>query len=361
MNVTSAIQTQYIPTTSKTKTDQEIHNPFKGQDYVLKTLDDEGNELLNNILSDKTDEEKWMFKLSLDMSLSTEVKNGTVVNSTDIDNSKDASIDRLSAFIEERKRINAPDMLGTAGVAEKLLEAYKNNSSFTNIQDREGSVLDDFIEQISSTNETLSFKSSVLQGEINSKVEEKAMELFYTKAESKESIVDINNELAKYKQELLEEYKQSLKAKDDPNNEKEALIKVLLEDTDKKISALERFLTKNIDKEEKVEQPYNIDEHKIKTLDNTGNEALNGLLSGMSDEKKIFAKLVLDFRLSIKEVKFEDGKLNLTYEQNTDPEAIKEKLDRLIYEKEISPDSGLIGKQEWLRILNGLKDAYSSV
>ena len=361
MIITPIINPQDTTASKKTNTKEEIIDPFKGQNYLLNTLDEEGNELLNEALAGKTDDEKWILKLSLDMSLSTEVKNQTLANKTDIDNSRDGSIDSLEAFINERKRLFTPDMLGTVAIATQLLKAYTDSSIPFDIEYQEDDVVDNFFNDLYSK-ESISFSSSKIKDDINKQVEEKAMELFSTKADSPESILDINHELQKYKQSLLKDYKLSLEDTNSPNLEKEAVIKVLLEETDKKTSAFEELLTKKVNTNKEVVIHESIDEHKLETLDDAGNEVLNTLLIGMDDEEKIIVKLMLDFRLMIKDVKFENGELHLTYEKNNNPEAIKEKLDRLIYEKEKSPDSfNLIGKQEWLRILNGLRDSYDNI
>jgi len=355
MNITSVTQTQYA---SKSKNNQEINDPFKGQDYVLNTLDEDGNELLNQALTGKTDKEKWMLKLSLDMALSTEVKDGTVQKIADIDNSRQGTINSLESFIKEKNGINAPDMLGTGAIAEKLLETYKNSETSFNVENQESSVVDKFYNDLYSK-ESLSFSSSRIKDDINDKVTEKAMELFSTKADSPESILDINNELHKYKQILLEEYKLSIKDKDSTNLEKEAVIKVLLDETEKKVSPLEALLTKKVDNNKELTKHINIDEHKLETLDAAGNEALNQLLVGKTDKEKIEIKLVLDFNLMIKEVNVVNGELHLTYEKNTDPKVIKEKLDTLIHDMKKSPNSGSKGTQDVLRIFEGLRDFYT--
>ncbi|MFT5661293.1 MAG: hypothetical protein ACI9TV_001939 [Sulfurimonas sp.] len=249
MNVTLTAQTQYTTASANTeKTNKEGINPTKGQDYVLKTLDDEGNELLNQILEGKTDQEKWMLKLSLDMGLSTEVKNGRVENVTDIDNSKNSSFDRLGSFIEERKRLFTQDILGTDAIAQKLLEAYKSNSTFINSGDREDSVVDKFLEDLYSK-ESISFSAKQTQENIQNKVNEYAKTLVDEMEDTPESQLDVSILLNDYKKELLEEYKDSLKKSNDGSLtlEQQAIIKVLLDDNSKETSHLEKLLTMNSD------------------------------------------------------------------------------------------------------------------
>ena len=244
MQVTSATQTQYIPTTSKTNTEQEIHNPFKGQDYVLKTLDDEGNELLNNALVGKTDEEKWMIKLGLDMELSTEVKDGTLENKTTIDNSKENAMSMLDAFIQRRKELATPDMIGVGAIAEKLLEAYKASNSSFNIQNTEDSVVDSFLDDLYSSGSTAT-ASAITKDTIKNKVNEYAQTLMENRDDTSESKLEVSKILNDYKKELINEYKESLEGSKNGaiTLQQEAIIKVLLDENTQEASSLEKLLS----------------------------------------------------------------------------------------------------------------------
>jgi len=129
MNVSSATQTQYTQATNKTDNNKEIFDPLKGQNLELETLDKEGNNLLNQILSGKSDEEKWKIKLNIDLSLSLEVKNGRLTHITDIDNSKSNVMNSLERYTKSQKELGNPDMIGAVSTAEKLLEAYKASNN----------------------------------------------------------------------------------------------------------------------------------------------------------------------------------------------------------------------------------------
>jgi len=249
MYLTSTNYAKYTTTsTNNEKINKEGISQTKGQDYVLKTLDDEGNELLNQILEGKTDQEKWMLKLSLDMWLSTDVKNGRVENITDINNSRIASVSSLEAYIEEQKILNAPDIQGTGAIAEKLLEAYKSNATFVNVQYREDSVVDDFLEDLYSK-ESISFSAKQIKENIQNKVNEYAQILVDEMGDTPEAQLDISIMLNDYKKELLEEYRDSLENSNDGSStlEQQAIIKVLLDENSKEASHLENFLANDID------------------------------------------------------------------------------------------------------------------
>ena len=246
MNVTSTTQTQYTQATNKSKNNEEIHDPFKGQDYILNTLDEEGNKLLNNILTGKTDEEKWMIKLGLDMELSTEVKDGTLANKTSIDNSKENVMDMLDAYIQRRKELFTPDMIGVGATAEKLLEAYKASGSSFNVQNKEDSVVDDFLDDLyTNTSSTTTTASAITKETIQNKVNEYAQTLMDTRGDTPESKLEVSKMLNDYKKELLQDYKDSLDgAKNDKMTlQQEAIIKVLLDENTKEASSLERLLS----------------------------------------------------------------------------------------------------------------------
>ena len=242
MNVTSAIQTQYTTTTNNNK---KAINPFKGQDYVLNTLDEEGNQLLNDALVGKTDEEKWKIKLGLDMELSIEVKDGRLANRTAIDNSKENAMDRLDLFIQRRKELATPDMIGVGAIAEKLLEAYKASNSSFNIQNKEDSVVDNFLGDLYSSSSTATTTASAITKEnIQNKVNEYAQTLMETRSDTPEPKLEVSKILNDYKKELLNEYKESLEGSKNGNMtlQQEAIIKVLLDENTKEASSLEKLL-----------------------------------------------------------------------------------------------------------------------
>ncbi len=246
MNVTSTSQTAYTTTINKTNNNKEALDPFKGQDYVLNTLDDEGNELLNDILTGKTDEEKWMIKLGLDMKLSTEVKNGTLANKTTIDNSKENAMDMLDAYIQRRKELFTSDMIGVGATAEKLLEAYKASNSSFNIQNKEDSVVDNFLDDLySNSAKTTATASAITKENVQNKVNEYAQTLMETRVDTPESKLEVSILLSDYKKELLQDYKNSLEGSknDKVTLQQEAIIKVLLDENSKEASSLKELLT----------------------------------------------------------------------------------------------------------------------
>ena len=244
MNVTSATQTEYTQATNKSKNNQEVYDPFKGQDYVLNTLDDEGNKLLNDALVGKSDEKKWLIKLGLDMELSTEVKEGTLSNKTTVDNSKENVMGLLDAFIQRRKELATPDMIGVGATAEKLLEAYKASGSSFNIQNQENSVVDKFLKDLY-PKESIGFKSTIIKDKINNKVNEYAQKLMDERGNIPKSELETSKLLNQYKKELLQDYQQSIENSNDNgmSSEQQAIIKVLLEENTKEASSLETLLS----------------------------------------------------------------------------------------------------------------------
>jgi hypothetical protein len=190
MNVTSTTQTQYT-TTSNTANNTKIKegdiDPNKGQNYTLKTLDKEGNELLNQALEGKTDEEKWKIKLVIDLNLSMEIKNGELTHITNIDNSKSNAISRLEAYVTMQRKLDNPDMMGVIAASEKFLEAYKNSDSTKDVKNQENSVVDKFLEDLYSK-ESITFQSNDTKEQLTTQQElEIKQQVAQTMSETEES------------------------------------------------------------------------------------------------------------------------------------------------------------------------------
>lgn len=228
MNITSTMYTQNIASQTVNNKKEESFDPYKGENYELKTLDQEGNELLNQVLDGKSDQEKWMLKLSLDMALSTEVKNNTLTNITNIDNSKANSINQLEAFINERKRLAAPDMLGTAAMAEKLLEAYKKSASFMDIVNQEDIGINKSSQDLYSKNSTLT-ASSITKENIKKEIDTYHKTLVKKLGDSDEAKTEISKKMDEYKKEMLTQYEETLRGSETKglSLEQQAVIKIL--------------------------------------------------------------------------------------------------------------------------------------
>ena len=206
------------------------------------TLDENGNDLLNNVLNGKSDQEKWMTKLSIDLALSTEIKNETLVNISDIDNSKSNVIDRLEEFVQTQRELGNPDMLGTIEIVERLLGEYQKNETVVDIKDKEDSVVDKFFDDLYSK-ESINSVVNITQNKIDTQIEEFSktlnQELNYSDEEKIKIIED-------YKGQLIEELESKLKDENggDSSLEKQAIIKVLLENNETtQESSLELLLT----------------------------------------------------------------------------------------------------------------------
>ncbi|NOQ30777.1 MAG: hypothetical protein GQ570_06610 [Helicobacteraceae bacterium] len=243
MNVTSSTQTQSTQKTDKKDLNEEVIDPLKGQNYVLNTLDEEGNELLNEALADNTDEEKWFIKLALDLSLSHEIKDGTLKRISDIDNSKSNAISKLEEYVKMQRDLGNSDMNGAISVAEKLLVAWKSKDSFSNFENTEESPENEYIEELYSK-EAIDFKSTVIKDEIEQKINEYAQLMLEERKDETKSELENAKLLNQYKNELLQEYRDSLEnsKENSLNAQQQAIIKVLLDENVEETSSLEELL-----------------------------------------------------------------------------------------------------------------------
>jgi len=252
MQVTSTTQTQYT-TTSNTANNTKIKegdiDPNKGQNYTLKTLDKEGNELLNQVLEGKTDEEKWKIKLVIDLNLSMEIKNGELTPFTDIDNSKSNAISKLEAYVKMQRELDNPDMMGVIAASEKFLEAYKKNDSTKDVKNQENSVVDKFLEDLYSK-ESITFQSNITKENIKNNMDEFHKTLVDTLGDSDEAKTEISKKMDEYKKELLNQYEESLKNSDSKSLslEQQAIIKVLSDENFKETSSLKELLANQKEK-----------------------------------------------------------------------------------------------------------------
>lgn len=358
MNVTSSTQTQYTQATNKSKEKPEdYYDPLKGENYVLDTLDDEGNKLLNEALTDKTDEEKWFIKLQLDLSLSHEIKDGTLKRRTEIDNSKSSAINNLEAFVKMQRDLGNPDMNGAIAVAEKFLEAYKASGSSFNVQNKEDSVADEFLDDLyTNTSTATTTASSITKETIQNKVNEYAQTLMDSRGDTPESKLEVSKLLNDYKKELLQDYQDSLDgAKNDKMTlQQEAIIKVLLDENTKEASSLEKLLATKIDTEQKTNKSLNIDDYKIPNLDDKANAILNDLLVGQSESEKTNAKMWLSFLLMPDNIAHFDSDDDTTNHTLVRGDSLNSKLENLVDILKKSPG----GSPEFLSLMTELSERY---
>jgi hypothetical protein len=249
MTVTSATQTQYTTTSNTANNTKKKEETLDPNDHMLKTLDKEGNELLNQVLEGKTDKEKRIIKMMMDLNLSTEIKNGRLTHITNTDNSKSNVISKLEAYVTMQRKLGNPDMAGTVAASEKFLEAYKKNDSTKDVKNQENSVVDKFLDDLYSKGSTVT-ASAIIKETIQNKVNEYAQVLMESKGDAPKSESEISKMLIDYKKELLEDYKKSLDAisNDNMTLEQQAIIKLLLEENTQEASSLEKLLVNQKEK-----------------------------------------------------------------------------------------------------------------
>jgi len=126
------------------------------------------------------------------------------------------------------------------------------NSDTKSNQNKSPSIIKDFLNDLSS-NESTSFKSSVIKNEIENKVNKYAQLIMDERGTATESELENSKLLNTYKKELLQEYKISIENSTDMlmSAEQEAIIKVLMKENTQETSSLEALLaTKNTTVEE---------------------------------------------------------------------------------------------------------------
>lgn len=117
------------------------------------------------------------------------------------------------------------------------------DSDTTNTQNKSSSVIKNFLNDLYS-NESTSFKSSVVKEEIENKVNKYAQLMMDERGTASESELETSKLLNEYKKELLQEYKVSIENSTDTvmSAEQEAIIKVLMKENTQETSSLEALL-----------------------------------------------------------------------------------------------------------------------
>ena len=117
-------------------------------------------------------------------------------------------------------------------------------------QNKSPSLIKNFLNDLSS-NESTSFKSSVIKETIENKVNKYAQLMMDERGTATESKLETSKLLNEYKKELLQEYKLSIENSTDTvmSAEQEAIIKVLMKENTQETSSLEALLaTKGVEK-----------------------------------------------------------------------------------------------------------------
>ncbi|MFA6196327.1 MAG: hypothetical protein WC656_06760 [Sulfurimonas sp.] len=245
MNVSSSTQAHYTNITNTIG----ISNTLKGEHYILDNLNEETNQLLNTALEGKSDQDKWMIKLSLDVAL----KKANIDNNTVGDTSEDTIAKNLQGYIDSRKDLPM-DMLGEERIAKQLLESYKKSNTYLAAQTKEETLKSDFLNAIYSK-KSIASASALTKESIQNKVNKYAESLMQNRSDTPESKLEISKMLNEFKKELLTEYKESLEGVKDGNLslEQQATIKVLMDENSQEASNLEKLLaTAEIAKKEEI-------------------------------------------------------------------------------------------------------------
>ena len=370
MNVTSAIQTQHSAATNRTNNSREIEKRDEANRILPldELIDEEGMEVLNNLLDGMSlsEEEQQGIKLALGFSLG--IKSNEVVNGKLEIIREDRQLDFGTISNKLQKIAREKSQGGFLSqeikeIANELISYY--TSKIQENLNTKDSTIDDFLEDLHSGNSTATTTASTITKEnIQNKVNEYAQTLMETRGDTPESKLEVSKLLNDYKKELLQDYKDSLDGA--TNNtmtlQQEAIIKVLLDENTKEASSLEKLLvattgttsTKELQQgsmdanslEEQlfaseVKKSSNIKElekeyrnNAIPTieelLDEEGMAFLNKTLDGIPEKDAIGVKLVLGFQLSIKNVSFINGNLHIERETGKlDTQSIIEKLETL--------------------------------
>lgn len=261
MNATSAIQTQYTAATNRTNNSREIEKRDEANRILPldELIDEEGMEVLNNLLDGMSlsEEEEQGIKLALGFSLG--IKSNEVVNGKLEIIREDRQLD-FGTISNKLQKIAREE--GQGGFLSQEIKEIANEliSYYTSkIQENlitKDSTIDDFLEDLYSGNSTATTTASTITKEnIQNKVNEYAQTLMETRGDTPESKLEVSKLLNDYKKELLQDYKNSLDGA--TNNtitlQQEAIIKVLLDENTKEASSLEKLLaTKAIDKTDGV-------------------------------------------------------------------------------------------------------------
>jgi len=261
MNVTSAIQTQYTAATNRTNNSREIEKRDEANRILPldELIDEEGMEVLNNLLDGMSlsEEEEQGIKLALGFSLG--IKSNEVVNGKLEIIREDRQLDFGTISNKLQKIAREKGQGGFLSqeikeIANELISYYTSKIQ-ENLSTKD-STIDDFLEDLYSGNSTATTTASTITKEnIQNKVNEYAQTLMETRGDTPESKLEVSKLLNDYKKELLQDYKNSLDGA--TNNtitlQQEAIIKVLLDENTKEASSLEKLLaTKAIDKTDGV-------------------------------------------------------------------------------------------------------------
>lgn len=251
MNVTSAIQTQYTAATNRTNNSREIEKRDEANRILPldELIDEEGMEVLNNLLDGMSlsEEEEQGIKLALGFSLG--IKSNEVVNGKLEIIREDRQLD-FGTISNKLQKIAREEGQGgflsqeIKEIANELISYYTSKIQ-ENLSTKD-STIDDFLEDLYSGNSTATTTASTITKEnIQNKVNEYAQTLMETRGDTPESKLEVSKLLNDYKKELLQDYKNSLDGA--TNNtitlQQEAIIKVLLDENTKEASSLEKLLS----------------------------------------------------------------------------------------------------------------------
>ncbi|NOQ31041.1 MAG: hypothetical protein GQ570_07975 [Helicobacteraceae bacterium] len=215
----------------------------------MNFLDEEGNKALNKALEGKTDAEMFDIKAVLGLEFMTSVKANHNTHTVDrqkfdsIDTSKSATVDRFEKFITDFEKNGSVNTIGLMEVMGKFLNIYKDSNTSFDIKTEENSVVDEFIEELYSK-EAIDFKSTIIKDEIEQKVNDYAQLMLEERSDGTSSDLENAKLLNQYKNELLQEYRDSLEnsKENSLNAQQQAIIKVLLDENVKETSSLEELL-----------------------------------------------------------------------------------------------------------------------
>ena len=249
MQVTSNSNSAYTSNTNKSSQSKGVDEETKSK--ILTTeelLDEEGNEYFNELLAGMSDEDQNFAKLYFSFQLS--IKSENVVNGKlqieretgEVDSQ--SILSKLDLLIAKRKdNILINDISNKIDYIVDELKAFytdkaQNKNNNTNINEKEDSVIDDFLEDLYSTN-SIESASTLVKEDMKNKVGE------YAKI-----LVDVTDETEKtkiineYKEDLLKEYKDILETINDetPSLKQQGITKALLDENSKETSYFESLL-----------------------------------------------------------------------------------------------------------------------
>ncbi|NOQ30655.1 MAG: hypothetical protein GQ570_05990 [Helicobacteraceae bacterium] len=250
---------------------------------------------------------------------------------SDVSDKIDSIVDQLKVFYTTRSEVN------------------------TDIKNQENSVVEEFIEELYSK-EAIDFKSTIIKDEIEQKVNDYAQMMLEERSDNTSSDLENKKLLNQYKNELLQEYRDSLEnsKENSLSAEQQAIIKVLLDENVKETSSLEALLAAKAgtSKTEDQNKIYSIDDYKVPTLDDEANAILNDLLAGKSDSEKTHIKMWLDFLLMPDNMAHFDNEMtNHTYAKG---DSLDEKLAFIADEAK----KNTRGSQLFLEMITKLSESY---